>query len=73
MTFELAYKKGNGNVFSLGKWTETFDGVATEIDIDLSDLAGQNIQLMLIVSVNNAKPEKANAFWFAPRVVNIGE
>jgi hypothetical protein len=70
VTFELKYKKGNGNVFTLGTWTETYDGQATEIDIDLSSIAGQNIQLMLVVHVNNAKPEKANAFWFTPRIVN---
>lgn len=70
VTFELSYKKGNGNVFSLGEWTETFDGEVTEIDIDLSALAGTNIQFILTVRVNNQQPENADAFWFAPRIVN---
>jgi hypothetical protein len=70
VTFELGYMKGNGNIFSLGEWTESFDGSVTEIDIDLSDIADQNIMLMLTVRINNQKYDKANAFWFAPRIVN---
>ncbi|HUF38723.1 MAG TPA: NBR1-Ig-like domain-containing protein [Anaerolineales bacterium] len=71
VTFELGYKKNNGNVFSLGTWTESFDGSVTDLDIDLSEIAGQNIYLMLTVRINNQKFDKANAFWFAPRVVNV--
>ncbi len=69
--FELKYRQGNGNVQTLGKWTEVYDGSITEIDLDLSALAGETVEFILSVTANNFKPEKANAFWFVPRIENV--
>lgn len=70
VTFEFSRVRPNGNLEVLGTWQETFDGVVTMLDIDLSYLAGKDVVFILTVYINNDKYDKANAFWFAPRIVN---
>lgn len=65
--FELDYQIVNGATGQLGRWREIYDGVTTLIDVDLSDLSGRSIYLMLTV-YNNDGGSDANAIWLMPRV-----
>jgi len=68
LTFYLDYESRKGKVFSLGEWIETQDGEITEIDIDLSDLEGESIRLILGVEANTQNVADAQGFWFVPRI-----
>jgi hypothetical protein len=65
--FELDYQIINGASGRLGRWREVYDGFTTLIDIDLSDLVGRSIYLVLTV-YNNGQVRDANAIWLQPRV-----
>jgi hypothetical protein len=65
--FQLNYKESSGAFNSLGEWTETCDGTMRDIDINLSSLAGKNIQLVLAVLANGPATEDL-AVWVSPRV-----
>ena len=71
VTFTLAYRTADGMVYNLGSWQEIYDGRTTNVDIDLSSLSGNSIQLLLGVQNNGAAPN-SNAFWFTPRIENAG-
>jgi hypothetical protein len=71
--FRLDYqKREDGPVKNLGTWRERYDGEVTVIDLDLSELEGKDIRFIL--SVRTLKdPEKADVFWFVPRIVRVSE
>jgi hypothetical protein len=69
--FRLQYREGNGPVVNVKKWAEVYDGQATEVKLDLSDLAGKKVRFILTVEVRGGDPAKANAFWFVPRIQYI--
>jgi len=68
--FTLSYRKNNGTVVQLGTWDEKSDGLVTNIDFNLSSLAGTEINFILLVETNNSSFSEANAFWFMPLVTN---
>ncbi len=68
VTFFLDYQVDGGPIKNLGTWHEIYDEKVTEIDIDLSSLAGQNVTFSLSVEVTGGKASEANAFWFVPRI-----
>lgn len=70
VTFSLGYETSNGKYHSLGEWYEEFDGQITRIKIDLTSLAGQEVQFVLGVS-NEGKAGMGNAFWLVPSIRNI--
>ncbi len=70
VTFALNYETSNGNIHSLGKWYEEFDGKTTRIDIDLTSLTGKEVQFILSVT-NEGKASMGNAFWLVPSIRNI--
>ncbi len=65
--FQLNYKESSGSFSSLGEWTETCDGTLREIDVNLSSLAGKNVQFVLAVLANGTASEDW-AIWVSPRV-----
>lgn len=67
--FTLSYIKPSGVEVQLGTWDEKFDGLVKDIDIDLSSLAGKDLQFVLTVEPNNTNYSKDNAFWFVPVIV----
>jgi hypothetical protein len=69
--FEFGYRSANGTSGVLGRWREVYDGQTTPVDLDLSSLTGQAVQLMLSVT-NNGIPQNANAIWLQPRVEKQG-
>lgn len=66
VTFTLSYIKPNGDEIKLGSWDEKFDGLVRQINIDLSSLAGKNLNFVLEVEMGNSSFSQANAFWLAP-------
>lgn len=68
--FELDYQTVGGASGRLGRWRETLDGVTTLIDVDLSELVGRSISLVLTV-YNNGPAGDANAVWLQPRVQRL--
>jgi hypothetical protein len=65
--FQLNYREASGAFSSLGEWTETCDSVLREIDVNVSSLAGKNIQFILAVLANGAATDDS-AIWVSPRV-----
>jgi hypothetical protein len=70
VTFSLDYVIGGGVVTNLGTWREVNDGNRTRVDIDLSAMAGQNVQFILTVS-SNVTTHEPDAFWFVPTIINV--
>lgn len=65
--FQLAYAPTGGQPVTIGKWQEQNDQNITRLDIDLSGLAGQTIQLILSV-YSRGDSGQAGAFWLVPQV-----
>ena len=70
VTFKLLYNTGTGPNITLGTWKELYGGGITKINLDLSPLAGEQVQFILRTIVSNNYPEDANGFWLIPRIVN---
>ncbi|HEX2989990.1 MAG TPA: NBR1-Ig-like domain-containing protein [Anaerolineales bacterium] len=64
--FQLNYKEA-GVIKPLGEWTETCDGTLRDIDVDLSSIAGKNVQFALAVLANGPADDDSAA-WVSPRV-----
>jgi hypothetical protein len=69
--FRLDYQINGSSIRNLGEWHEVYDGQATEVDVDLRDLAGKSVQFILSVEVAGGKSEQANAFWFVPAIKKV--
>jgi len=68
VSFELYYKIDGGSTVILGTWDEEYDGEITDINLDLSDLAGKSVTFILGVVARGGDPLNANAFWFNPKI-----
>jgi hypothetical protein len=64
--FQLNYKEA-GVLKPLGEWTETCDGTMKDVDVDLSSIAGKNVQFALAV-LANGPADQDWAVWVSPRV-----
>jgi hypothetical protein len=71
VTFKLLYKIGTDPNQNLGSWKELYGGGTTNIDVDLSALAGQNVQFILRMICTNNYPDSAQGFWMTPRIIFI--
>jgi hypothetical protein len=67
VTFRLDYILPNGTSGNLGAWREVRDGQTTIVGVDLSSLAGQNVQFVLRMQ-NNGNASQANGIWFLPSI-----
>jgi hypothetical protein len=67
--FLLYYSADGGADQNLGTWSKTYTSKFVTVDIDLSSLAGKNVQLVLKVLNNNDKSEGDVAFWLNPQIV----
>jgi hypothetical protein len=65
-TFQLNYKE-SGALKNLGQWTETCDGSMKDVDVDLSSIAGKNVQFALAVLANGPADDDS-AVWVSPRI-----
>jgi hypothetical protein len=68
VTYQLNYSIGGGAVENLDEWTQTYDGSITGVDVDLSALAGQTVDLVLVV-LSGAEAVEDQAVWVYPRIV----
>ena len=68
VTFEVYYQVGNEDLKLLDKWNESYDGVITRVDVDLSFLAGESVRFVLAVRVHGGSPTEAAAFWLIPQI-----
>ncbi|HEX9018693.1 MAG TPA: NBR1-Ig-like domain-containing protein [Anaerolineaceae bacterium] len=66
--FQLDYQIDNGSITTLGSWGEKYEGNTTQVDVDLSSLAGKNVQFILTVFANGAS-DQDRALWLLPRIV----
>ncbi len=68
LEFFLDYQDADDDIYNLGSWIEIFDGKITEIDLDLSALAGQSVKFILRTEALTHNVTAAQGFWFAPRI-----
>lgn len=67
VVFALKYKADGGDLKTLKEWTQAYDGSIAKIDLDLSDLAGSNVEFILSVRANG-EMNQDKAFWLMPRI-----
>ena len=67
VVYQLNYIVGNSQPASLGQWAHTYRGTLQSIDVDLSPLAGQEVQLILAV-LSNGPSAGDLAVWVNPRI-----
>ena len=65
--FQLNYKESGGSVTPLGSWTETCDGTLKSIDVDLTPLAGKNVEFILAILANGPSTQDW-AIWIKPQI-----
>jgi Ig-like domain-containing protein len=68
VAFRLDYRINNGPIQNLWAFGERYDGLYYQADVDLSPLAGQNVQFILRVNANGS-PTGDRAMWVAPSIV----
>ena len=64
--FQLNYKEA-GVLKPLGEWTETCDGTLKAVDVDLTSIAGKNVQFALAV-LANGPADQDWAIWVSPEI-----
>jgi hypothetical protein len=70
IAFTLSYVIGTNSPKSLGRWYEKYEGLVYTVDVDLSSLAGKDVQLILGVE-NLGKGAQAQGLWFVPSVRQV--
>ncbi|MBI3159216.1 MAG: hypothetical protein HYZ26_06425 [Chloroflexi bacterium] len=67
--FKVEYIADGGPITLLAEWDETHDANITEVNLDLSALAGKNVKFILSMVITGGKPRDAMGFWFVPRLI----
>ncbi len=67
--FELDYISSGGPEKTLQSWTSTGSGAFNNINIDLSSLAGQNVQFILLAKNSGSASQQNETLWATPRIV----
>lgn len=70
IVFTVAYRDASDRERTLASFEETYDGKITRIDLDLSALAGQEIEMILSVR-NFGRADQAQPFWLSPGIRNL--
>ncbi len=71
VTFRLDYRMGTGPVYTLWSFHEKYDGMYSRTDIDLSPLAGHDVQFILtVLATGFATGDRA--LWVNPVIVRKG-
>jgi len=71
VAFQLNYQIGSGPVQTLKTFKEKLDGMYYNLDVDLSTLAGQNVNFILKVLAWGS-PVGDRAVWSGPRIARAG-
>jgi hypothetical protein len=70
--FQLDYQIAGGSIQTLATWKEVYDGEFHQADVDLSSLAGKDVNLILTVFANGS-PHQDQAQWLAPHITTAVE
>jgi hypothetical protein len=65
--FQLNYREGGGAITPLGSWTETCDGTLRAVDVNLTPLAGKNVEFILAILANGSSAQDW-AVWVKPQI-----
>jgi hypothetical protein len=65
---QLGYSIGGGAAIILASWDEINDGKVRKVDVDLSSLAGKNVNLILTVLANGDATDDY-VIWLRPRIL----
>jgi hypothetical protein len=65
---QLSYSIGGGAATLLASWDEKYDGKVNKVDVDLSGLAGKNVNLVLTV-LSNGDATDDYVIWLRPRIM----
>jgi hypothetical protein len=68
--FKLEFRSG-GQIWTLGKWNEAYEGKYYSVDVDLSSVAGKQGKFILSV-LSNGSAADDEALWVAPRIIRSG-
>lgn len=68
--FQLDYQIDNGSIQTLATWHEAYEGMYSIVDVDLSSLAGKNVNFILTVMSNGAS-DNDRALWLLPRIEKV--
>jgi uncharacterized repeat protein (TIGR01451 family) len=71
ITFQLSYQIGSGPVQTLKTFREKIDGMFYNLDVNLSSLAGQNVNFILKVLASGS-PSGDRAVWSGARIARAG-
>ncbi len=71
--FQLDYQIAGQLPKNLLQVQEVHDGAVTQVDLDLTELAGETVQFTLSVLVGAGDSEQAHAFWFVPRIERVDD
>lgn len=71
VTFQLNYRIDSGPVQTLKTFREKIDGMYYRMDVDLSSLAGRNVNFILKVLATGS-PAGDRAVWSGPRIARLG-
>jgi hypothetical protein len=66
--FQLSYQEGEGAVVPLREWSKTCDASLLFVEVDLSALAGKNVNFILGVHADGS-PREDRAIWVDPQIV----
>lgn len=65
--FQLDYQIGSDSIQTLATWNEKYDGIFNSVSVDLSSLAGKQVNFILTVFANGVM-QQDRALWLAPRI-----
>lgn len=68
LNFIVKAQLADGSELPLLEWAEEYDELSHEIAVDLSDLAGQEVSLVLMLRDNDGRSLEAKGFWLNPRI-----
>ncbi len=71
VTFRLDYRLGSGPIYTLWSLHEKYDGLYARTDVDLTPLAGHDVQFILTVLANGASTGD-RAMWVNPIITRSG-
>ncbi len=65
--FRLEYRIGDGDTKTLGKWREAYEGKYTIVDLDLTPLAGKDVQFILTIRALD-EYNQDSGLWLRPSI-----
>jgi len=71
VTYQLNYQVGAGPIYTLKTFREKIDGMFYNLDVNLSSLAGQNVNFILKILASGS-PAGDRAIWSGARIARAG-